>query len=148
MPTAEDNDYTLLVLSEIGVPLYSARGLTQTLTPIDAAKNQRRSINGELIDLSYDQFQKYSSKISCSDQRAPAIDGVWPGMEVTVACVCELAYPGSGGSPQREAVSGSSYSEHGFTFYRPILSMRVSEVEIQHDEYGAVVGWSMGLEEI
>jgi len=38
------------------VPPYSARGLTQTLTPIAAAANMRRTINGELLDLSAGQF--------------------------------------------------------------------------------------------
>lgn len=146
MPTPVDNDYTLLVLDGMGVPLYSARGLTQTLTPISAANNVRRTVNGGTIDLSYEQFRKYSSKISCTDHRTPAIDGIWPGMEVTIACVAELAYASSA-TPQRTAVSGSERIEHGFTFYRPVLDMVVLGYETQTDEYGATISWSLDLEE-
>jgi hypothetical protein len=44
----------------------------------------RRTINGELHDLSLPQFRKYRSTISCTDKSIPAIDGVFPGTEVTV----------------------------------------------------------------
>jgi hypothetical protein len=84
------SDYTLLTLSGIGIPEYSARGLTQTLEPIDAAHQTRRTVNGELDDLSYAQFRKYKSTISGNDQEPPAVDGVWPGRVVTVECVTEL----------------------------------------------------------
>jgi len=71
-----DNSLTLLVMSTIGVPLYSARGLTQTLTPVSEAKpTPRRTINGELRWLGLTQMQKYESTISCTDQEAPAF--VW-----------------------------------------------------------------------
>jgi len=136
----------LLVLSS-GIPLYPARGLTQTLAPIQAAENLRRSINGVLIDLSYDQFRKYASTISCTDREAPSLDGVFPGLEVTVACVAELSYP-EGGSPTRPVVSGSERSEGGFVFYRPVLDMRVMAISVSTDEYAADTQWSMDLEEI
>lgn len=141
------NDDTLLVLTELGIPLYAARGLTQTLEPIQAAANLRRTVNGSLIDLSYSQFRKYASTISCTDQRVPALDGVWPGQELTVSCVAELAYA-DGASPQRESVSGSERQEDGFTFYRPILTMLVTRFHQQIDEWGAAVGWELDLEEI
>ena len=68
---------TLLVLSVGGVTLYSARGLEQTLEPIDAAAVTRRTINGTLVDLSVVKFHKYASTISCSDIETPALDGVF-----------------------------------------------------------------------
>jgi hypothetical protein len=49
--TVADGDATLLVLSS-GLPLYAARGLTQSLTPIQASAVQRRTINGVLLALS------------------------------------------------------------------------------------------------
>lgn len=140
---------TLLVLSTpMGVPLYSARGLTQTLTPIGAAKHVRRTVNGGLVDLSLAQFQKYASTISCSDFRAPAVDGIWPGQILTVSCVAELSYLTAGGSPQRTVVSGSSYADGDFTWYRPQLVMRVLSLNNQAAEYAASVSWSLDLEEI
>jgi len=140
-------DTTLLFLAGVGVPPYSARGLTQTLEPIDAAQNIQRSINGEPMDLSSEQFRKYKSTISCSDQQPPAVDGVWPGHYVTVDCVFELCYP-EYGVPQRTAVEGSQREESGFIFYRPRLYMIVMGFNATKDEYGATTGWSMELEEV
>jgi hypothetical protein len=139
---------TILVLSGIGVPLYSARGLTQSLEPIDAAANLQRTINGELVDFSYAQFRKYKSSISCSDQRPPACDGIWPGKVVTVDCVSELSYLTATGSPQREVVTDSSYVEGDFTFYRPRLNMLVVGFSMTADEWDAGVNWQLQLEEI
>jgi hypothetical protein len=140
------SDDTLLVLTGIGIPDYSARGLSQTLQPINAAAQARRTINGGLVDLSFDQFRKYQSSISCSDQQAPAIDGIMPGAMVTVECVSELCYP-TGGTPSRTAVPGSTRVVGAFTFYRPILSMMVMQYNTQTDEYGAVIQWQLDLEE-
>ena len=103
-------DETLLVLTGIGVPPYAARGLTQTLDPIEAAGSQRRTVNGTLIDLSLAQFRKYRSTIRGRDQQAPALDGVWPGRVVTVSCVAELCCP-STDTPAKPVVSGSQRTE-------------------------------------
>ena len=142
------NDDTLLTLSGIGVTTYSARGLTQTLEPIEASAQLRRTVNGALVDLSYEPFRKYKSTISCQDQEPPAIDGVWPGQIVTVECVAELCFPTTSGSPARPSVSGSARTGGDFTFYRPVLSMRVTGFSVSRDEYGAAVSWQLQLEEI
>lgn len=138
---------TVLVLIGVGVPSYSARGLTQTLEPIEASAQLRRSINGELQDLSFAQFRKYRSTISCQDQEPPAIDGVWPGHVVTVDCVAELSYPADD-SPARPVVAGSARTEGAFVFYRPQLQMLVTGLSISRDEYGAAVSWQLQLEEV
>jgi hypothetical protein len=129
------------------MPPFSARGLTQTYSVIDAGKVQKRTINGALHDLSLPQFQKYRSTITCADHRVPALDGVFPGMQVTVSCVFELAYA-SGGTPQRDVVPGSAREENGFVFYRPRLVMRVIDYRIEHDEWDASFNWSLDLEEV
>ena len=138
---------TLLVLTGVGVPSYSARGLSQTLEPIEAAAQLRRSINGELLDLSYGPFRKYKSTISCQDQDPPAVDGIWPGRVVTVDCVAELSYP-VGGSPARPAVAGSERAVGAFMVYRPQLQMLVTSFSVSRDEYGATVSWQLQLEEL
>jgi hypothetical protein len=138
----------LLSLSGIGVPPYSARGATQTLEPIDQSSQTRRTINGSLVDLSRSEFRKYKSTISCSDQQPPAVDGVWPGQEVTVDCIAELCFLTSSAGPQRTAVTGSERVDGSFTFYRPRLTMRVISFSQNTDDYGAVVSWSMQLEEV
>ena len=147
-------DETLLVLSGVGVPPYSARGLTQTLTPIAGAAAQRRTVNGTLVDVAPPQFRKYQSSISCTDQQPPALDGIWPGLQVTVDCVAELSYPTPPGDPSpapppsRTAVTGSARYEGDFTFYRPQLVCLVIGFSVSRDEYGALVAWSLDLEEI
>lgn len=139
---------TLLVLSGEGVAPYSARGLSQSLEPISAASNMRRTVNGTLIDISDAVYQKYTSTITCTDQLAPALDGVWPGTTLTVDCVQELCYKTSGGSPSRTVVSGSSRVEGSYTYYRPQLTMLVIGFTINTDEWGAAVGWTLQLEEV
>lgn len=139
---------TLLTLSGVGVPPYSARGLTQTLEPIEASVQLRRTVNGALADLSYEPFRKYKSTISCQDQEPPAVDGVWPGQMVTVECVAELCFVTAGGSPARVAVEDSERIDGAFTFYRPILTMRVTGFSVTRDEYGSAVSWQLQLEEV
>ena len=140
-------DETLLVISGQGMPPYAVRGITQTLVPIDAARNLRRTVNGALIDLSASQFKKYRSEISCTDIQAPAFDAVEIGDTVTVGCVEELGYLTSGGSPARTVVAGSSRVQGSYTFYRPELTMVVVDKSQSFDEVGAVESWAMVLEE-
>jgi hypothetical protein len=139
---------TLLSLIGIGVPPYSARGLTQTLEPVEQATQLKRTVNGALVDLSAQPFRKYRSTISCQDQEPPAIDGVWPGQVVTVECVAELSFLTASGAPARPAVEDSERIEGGFTFYRPILVMRVTGYSVSRDEYGATTAWQLQLEEL
>ena len=139
---------TLLVISGPGMPPYAARGLTQTLDPIDAAGVLARTVNGGLIDFSPPQMRKYKSTISCTDQDAPALDGIWPGMPLTVDCVSELGYLTAGGTPQRNAVPGSERTAGAWTWYRPRLDMLVVSYSVGTNEYGAAVEWKLDLEEV
>ena len=138
----------VLTLYGIGVPPWSARGASQTLEPIQASQQLRRTVNGELIDISRPEFRKYRSRISCADQQPPAVDGVWPGQVVTVGCISELSYLTAGGAPSRMPVAGSSRTEGAYTFYRPSLTMRVVSFSQDTDEYAAEVSWSLELEEV
>lgn len=138
---------TVLSLVGMGVPPYSARGLSQTLTPIAASQHLERTINGELVDFSYEPMQKYKSTISGNDQMPPACDGVWSGKIIEVECIAELCtseYALLG----RTAVLGSLRDEAGFTTYRPKLTMMVVNFSQDQDEYGRQIGWSLELEEV
>lgn len=146
MPFEYDSQTTLLVISSFGVPPYSARGLTQTYEPIDASKQLHRTINGVLHDFSHEQFRKLKSTITCRDMDAPALDGVWPGRQVTVDCVAALCYQ-EGGSPSRP-VYKTVKTESGFVYYLPRLTMMVTSWSQDEDEYGAAVGWTLELEEV
>lgn len=137
---------TLLVISGDGMPPYSVRGVTQSLEPIEAAKNLRRTVGGGLLSLTASQFQKYKSTISCEDQQSPAFDTVDIGDTLTIDCVAELAYKTSGGSPARTVVA--TRTANGFTFYRPRLTMKVTGKSQETDEYEASVSWGLELEEV
>jgi hypothetical protein len=139
---------TLLVISGHGIADYSCRGATQTLDPVDASSVLSRTVNGVLVDLSPWQMRKYKTSISCSDTETPALDGVWPGMALTVDCVAELGYLTAGNTPQRTVVPGSSRVAGAWTYYRPRLEMRVTNYSTSRDEYGAMTTWSLDMEEI
>lgn len=148
---------TILVLSGMGIPPYSARGLQQTLTHIEQAAGLRRTVNGSLVDLSDPAFRKYASTITGSDIDPPALESAWPGLVLTVDCIPELATPSNTETEtgteteqvfDRTAVPGSVREEAGFTFYRPRLSMRVTGFNINRDEWGAVTDWTLQLEEV
>lgn len=140
---------TLLVISGMGNFQYQARGLTQTLGLIPQATDLERSINGKLIDMGNPVFRKFMSKITCTDVDAPPLDGLWPGMAVTVQCAAGLSYAtGNPGSPCRPEVSGSSYVQGGFTFYRPTLEMLVKTFSENWEEWRGDMGWVLELEEI
>lgn len=145
---------TLLVLSGNGIPPYAAIGLHQTLEPIWMIRAQqtstvlRRTVNGTLVSLVPPQMYKYRSEITGSYQRPPAFDGVWTGLQLTVDCLAELAYP-NGGTAQRPAVDTSQYDGgDGYTYYRPRLTMLVADFSADTDEWGAQVGWKLVLEEV
>lgn len=155
MPTASVDDpitvnsFTVLRMVGVGVPPYSARGLKQTLAPIDQATNLRRTVNGALKDISFSGFRKYKTTISGTDQRPPNFDGRWPGLTVTVDCIAELSFtPDEGDTRQRTAVPGSEHTEGAHTVYRPRLTMKITALSIDEDEYGAQISWSLDLEEV
>ena len=137
-----------LLALDFGVTRYSARGLTQSLDHIEAAVQVARTVNGDLRDVSQEQFRKYKSTISCNDMKVPALGDVWPGRIVYVDCVAELAYETSTGGPSRDVVPGSSYEIEGYTHYRPRLRMMVISYTVQFDEYRQAVGWQLNLEEV
>jgi hypothetical protein len=142
-------DSTVLVISPIGLPPYSCRGITDTIEPIAASAQIQRTVNGGLVNLSPAQFQKYRLTLSCSDVDPPAFDGVWPGAILTVDCISELAYLTSGGSPSRPTVDGSERTEGEFSWYRPrLIVMMTTPWQIQTDEWGATVGWNAEAEEV
>lgn len=133
-----------LVITGIGLPPASIRGVKQTLAPIGSASKMARTVNGALVDISASQFRKYSSSISCSDQQPPELTGVWPGALVTVDCIVELV---ATAAEVLERAAVETRTEDGFVFYRPRLTMRVISYNLDKDEWGAVVGWSLELEE-
>jgi hypothetical protein len=152
------SDDTLLRLIGAGLPPYSARGLTQTLEPIEQASYQRRDLNWKLHNLAPPGARLYRSVIACTDRQAPAFDGLWPGAVLTVHCVERLGQAtatagtvDSDGVPTalgRPAVEGSVRTLGDFTSYRPILVMMVRACPTSFEEWRASRGWEIELEEV
>lgn len=81
---------TLMSITGIELGPYSTRDLTMTLEPIPQSAQVERDINGNLIDLSEEQFRKYRVTISATDHESPVFAGVFPGHQFTVVCVPQL----------------------------------------------------------
>ena len=141
------HDDTILVLTGIGIPDFSARGLTETIEMIEGVGELRRTVNGASIDVTAVQFQKFKVRIETTDQEPPAFNGVWIGKQVTVDLVSRWSYLTSGGSPDRTIVPGSSVVNGLFTSYRPQLICRVALFSQRTEEWAANRGWSLDLVE-
>lgn len=141
---------SLLSIVELGMPEHSIRGITQSLAPIDQATNLKRTINGELDDVSDPAFRKFQSTIQCKDFASPGLDGVWPGQILTVHCVIERCVEGSTSTAgfDRPPVPNSIREWGGFTFYRPIIVFRVIKYAEDFDEYPGDLAWQLELEEV
>lgn len=140
---------TLLKLDPIGVPPYSARGIDQTLEPIALATDIEEDINGILVDFSAPQFRKYKTEITCTDNEAPALSGVWPGRTIlTISCVQELGYLTASGLPERPVVEGSMRASGDMTYYRPILVMMVTGYSAGRPEWAGTINWKLSASEL
>jgi len=138
---------TLLILSGIGIPLYSTRSAKQTLQPVQAASVIRRTINMEAVNLSLPTATKYDTTISAHDVAPPAFDNIWPGLQVVIDCIAELQYP-VGGTPSRTVVSGSAVTLGSFVRYRPQLTMIVTGLSVSADEWAAGQEWQLTATEV
>lgn len=138
---------TWLKLSGIGVPPYAARGLSEQLEPIDTDDVQR-TINGELVDFGFEQFEKFQLTISGHDMRPPACSGVWKGKIVQVDTISRVGYLTLTGVVDRIIVPGSEIVEGDFTYVRLRLQMMVMSYSQNTDEWNAKCDWTMVLEEI
>jgi hypothetical protein len=140
--------------SSLQLTPYSARGLTQTLELIKGAGGGggdwlRRDVNGFLRSVADPRFRKYESTISCSDGETPCLDDAWIGEVAEVSCVVELSYPtGAGDSPARPVVAGSSRTQGSVTYYRPLLTMVVTDITTSFAEYRALYDWKISLAEV
>ncbi len=138
---------TELVLTGIGIPDFSARGVTEILRLVRGPA-PRRTVNGLLVDVTDTIFRKYVLQVTGNDQEPPAFDGTWIGKTVTVDALSKLSYLTAGGSPARTVVPGSSTVNGLFTWYRPRLVMLIMDLSNGRDEWQAQIPWSIDLEEV
>lgn len=162
---------TDLAISGVVIPYGSARGVSVSISPIEAGA-MRRTINGTLIDLTRSTHRKHRLEIQCQDTIAPTLAALWRGQTVSVfaplrlrqalasgaATLVRSPVPGSvrcwtaDGSIQIPAtVSGTSVSGAAgasYVEYQPIMSMMVMERSEDFAEWDATTGWSITLEEV
>lgn len=147
-----DTTGTILTMSIVSggdiLPFYSARGIIQTMKPIGASNSQRETVNFERVDLSLSKSRKYASRVSARTIRPPAIDNVFPGTKLLVGCAYLLSYATVGGTPSRTAVSGSTFTENGWTFYRPQITFMVTDLSEGFAEWEADNDWFIDMTEV
>ncbi len=123
------SDSTLLAITGITIPDYAIRGLTLDLQLVAADGGLRRSINGELLDLTADQFRKYTATLSCEDQDVPTLTDIWQGQIVTITCI-----PGVGPANNTDGTL--------------TLSMMVDTWNTSRAEWDSLTNWSINFIEI
>ncbi len=121
------SDATLLSITGITIPEYAIRGLTLDLQLVTADAALRRSINGELLDLTADQFRKYSATLSCEDQDVPTLTDIWQGQIVTMTCIQGV---------------GPANDPSGLTL---TLTMMVTSWQTSRVEWDALTNWTIEL---
>lgn len=130
------------------LPLYSMRGLTQTLDYIDMASQFERSVNAKLIDFGHAQYRLFQSTLSVTDVAPLPLGLLFPGLPVTLECAHELSYRTSGGSAERAVVTGSEHTEGDFTFYRPSLACWITDrPSVSFNEWEALYTTTIKFEE-
>lgn len=120
--------YTLLSIDDIDYSSYSVRGITMTLEPIQQAASLARDCRGDLVDISIAQFRQYKVSISCTDHEAPTLTDVWPGMDVTIACI-----PGLGAANTTGDVL--------------TIEAKVTSWNTSREEWAAEVAWQLECEQ-
>ena len=138
---------TILTITGMGIAPYSARGLSQQITPIVNPGNMTRSINGRAQSWNMSQFEKYETTITCEDMRPPPFDNRWQGQEFTMECAARITrhmYE----LPGREVVEGSEIEEGDYISYRMVLEVMLDSFDWTEDEWGARVGWKMKFVEL
>jgi hypothetical protein len=143
MPVSTETE---LVINLIGFPPGSARGVKQTLKPIQEAAAFRRTVNYSLKNTAPALAQKYATEISCDDLNVPCLAGITIGAEVVIDCVAEINRP-FGTDPTRPVVEGSEYQVGDILISRPRLNITVTDFQWDTDETEATVGWRLTGEE-
>jgi hypothetical protein len=126
MPLTTTPPYTLIAIDAIDFTDYSVRGITMTLTPIDQAKNLARDCLGNLVDISVAQFQQFKVTITCTDNDAPELHGIWPGRDISITCL-----------PQMDGTSHTPLT----------ILAKVTSWNTSRDEWGAEIAWQIEAEQ-
>lgn len=152
--------------SELPLPPGSYRFLTFSKKPINEAIQQRRAMDGTLVNLGYAEMLRYEISISCNDQKIPPLSNVVPGSYLTIHSPEVMSEPGPAITLDREPVPGSiqAFDASGVLIaepegrtlnvpgaayfeYRPIFNVMVGPVSSSSKDMKAQVSWSLTAQE-
>jgi hypothetical protein len=126
MPLTTVPPYTLISIDAIDFTDYAVRGISMTLTPIDQAKNVARDCLGQLADISLAQFRQHKVTITCTDNDAPELTGIWPGQDITITCL-----------PRMDSTSDAPL----------VILAKVISWNTSRDEWNAEIAWQLEAEQ-
>ncbi len=154
---------------EVPLPKGSYRFVDFSMTPISESTHLARAISGELVDLGYAEFRRFSVDISCRDQKIPALSVIWPGDKLTLYSPDTMTEAGPTATLSRTAVPGSvrAYDADGILLenpepdenravavdgaayfeYNPVLAVMVTGISTGGKEGKAQASWSLSAEE-
>lgn len=110
---------TQLTLNRGGFPPFSARGCTQTLTPLENGE-LRRTVNGNLLFTGSLSHQKYRTRLQCLDEETPALEAITRGEAVEVGCIARLV---------QEVVGDGSLASALLTRIPVVESVRATDIK-------------------
>lgn len=123
------NNSTLLTINGLDFSDYATRGITCEVRP-EQNGDLDRDWNGNLVDLTIENFRKRRVSITCTDQEGPPLFDVWKGSgPYTVTLIPDL-------------VGDTPSTDNTIT----ILAY-VDDWNVSRDEWGAETGWQLDLRE-
>lgn len=163
-------DDTSLTIDGILIPVGAARGVKAALELVDNGQ-LRRTVNGELVDLTRTTSRKYKLSLSCSDLSTPTLADLVRGQAVTVvppkrlrqavpySGTVTLRRPAAEGTLRAQDQSGAAVActldgdvvsapAGSIVSYLPVLDMLVASVSHDAEEWDATESWSIELEEV
>jgi len=165
---------TDLVISGADLAPFSARGVSQSYSPDNAAAKIRRTVNRKAVALRFGTEDKLRTSVSCDDMAAFAADRIYIGKAVDVDFAIDMdAHVPAGETSvtlSRTPVPGSVHArdEDGipvavtvvgkvvtfaaqpsavFVGYRPRMPMLIESWKIDGRPWEAATGWNMELVE-
>lgn len=163
---------TIVDFSNIIFPASSGRGITESLSLLDNGV-LRRTVNGTLTDTTRIENRKFVSQIKCSDLKTPTLADIWKGQQLVGTTtqpfrqfVNNLSVVTLFRTPLTGSVSGYNSSDVkqvlnsvvgnvatfatpvAYVKFNPVLTMLVTSIVYTNDEYSAVEGWEVDLEEV
>lgn len=156
IPAVHSSGSILVLYSPMGLPFYSSRDLDQTIEAIKEKDQSERNLNSNLVNLSIPGlFEKYITRITCTDMNAPMIGGVFQGAQVVIDCCCEIGFPASIADADvptliRPLATNTSIRNdgNGTKYIYPKLTCLMRGVSYGFKEYPHKYNWALNFEEV